>query len=263
MEWVTSDTHFGHKNTFGENGFCATRAEFSSLEEMEDTIITNWNKAVGKLDTVYHLGDLAFRGTNKQVLALVSKLNGIIVLHEGNHDSANTLRYLEKNSPLLTLPNGTTTKKIVVNQMGTRIKRNGIIYYLTHYPLGLGKFRRKIRNICGHIHEQEAYDPNVINVGVDSPEIEVELFGTPISLEEAMTLVGRKWENYMCKREGLSRELQKWVNKYDILEGQVGSRMAFEIVRDLLVGDYSDKQADTCEQFIVWWHKLQRDEEEA
>lgn len=53
--FFTSDTHFWHENIIK---FC--NRPFSSVEEMNDTIIENWNKVVGENDIVFHLGDFVF-----------------------------------------------------------------------------------------------------------------------------------------------------------------------------------------------------------
>ena len=68
--WVTSDTHFNHANIIK---YC--NRPFSSVEEMNETIIANWNKVVSQGDTVYHLGDFAL-GDKLLVLVLLECLNG-------------------------------------------------------------------------------------------------------------------------------------------------------------------------------------------
>lgn len=78
MNWFTSDTHLDHKNIIK---YC--NRPFSSIQEMNETIINNWNSVVSKEDTVYHLGDFAFGKVNE----FANKLNGKIVLIKGNHDT--------------------------------------------------------------------------------------------------------------------------------------------------------------------------------
>jgi calcineurin-like phosphoesterase family protein len=50
---------------------------------MDEALIKNWNKRVAKGDVVYHLGDFGFG----RCLDVLDRLNGIIILIEGSHDS--------------------------------------------------------------------------------------------------------------------------------------------------------------------------------
>lgn len=49
--YLTSDCHFNHLNII------KLGRPFSSIEEMNETIVSNWNDTVGEEDTVYVLGD--------------------------------------------------------------------------------------------------------------------------------------------------------------------------------------------------------------
>jgi calcineurin-like phosphoesterase family protein len=52
--FFTADTHFGHTNIIKHVG-----RPFTSVEDMDKTIIRNWNRAVCPTDTIYHLGDVS------------------------------------------------------------------------------------------------------------------------------------------------------------------------------------------------------------
>jgi len=78
MTWITADTHFGHKNIVK---YC--NRPFSTIEQMNKTLIDNWNSRVSKKDTVYFLGDFCF-GKPEQYIA---ELNGNIIFIKGSHDS--------------------------------------------------------------------------------------------------------------------------------------------------------------------------------
>ena len=63
--WLISDTHFGHENILsfrhgGPDGPLIRGNLFSSVEEMDECMIDQWNKYVKPGDKVYHLGDVFF-----------------------------------------------------------------------------------------------------------------------------------------------------------------------------------------------------------
>jgi calcineurin-like phosphoesterase family protein len=86
--WVISDTHFNHANilNFSDEHGKPSRT-FSSVEEMNETMIQRWNSVVKTGDTVYHLGDVLF-GMNKPewMDKHFPRLNGNKKLCFGNHD---------------------------------------------------------------------------------------------------------------------------------------------------------------------------------
>ena len=55
MIFFTSDLHLGH-----ENCIRLCNRPFSSIEEMDETLIENWNRKITGKDTVYILGDLIY-----------------------------------------------------------------------------------------------------------------------------------------------------------------------------------------------------------
>ena len=80
--WVTSDTHFHHRNILI---YEATNRQFKDVDEMDRAMIERWNSVVRPCDVVLHLGDVAFAG--KTITQnIVQKLNGRKWLLLGNHD---------------------------------------------------------------------------------------------------------------------------------------------------------------------------------
>ncbi len=79
--FFTADTHFGHKNIIK---YC--NRPYDHLDHMMEEMIKTWNSTVGELDTVFHLGDFSFLDRDKSAWIL-SRLNGVIILIKGNHDS--------------------------------------------------------------------------------------------------------------------------------------------------------------------------------
>ncbi len=80
MIYFTSDLHLGHHNIIR---LCDR--PFSTVEEMDETLIRNWNSKVTNGDTVYILGDLFFRNERpaEEYLKLLKGKKHLII---GNHD---------------------------------------------------------------------------------------------------------------------------------------------------------------------------------
>lgn len=160
MIFVISDTHFFHKNVIK---YC--NRPFNSVEEMNDTIINNWNKVVNKGDIVYHLGDFILNSND--VISIVKKLNGKIYFIRGNHDRKSIAYY----------------NKMGLKVIPTQTKLDEYKIILSHRPLSDDQIPKGYINIHGHIHEKELdenlFDKNKhINVSVDAINF------TPIDINE-------------------------------------------------------------------------------
>ena len=170
MVFFTSDLHLGHKSIIK---LC--NRPFDSVEEMDETLIENWNKKVKKNDIVYVVGDFIWRGAD--VGKYVSRLSGKKILVAGNHDKWASgglyARFFEK-----------ITKYEEVSLNGHQIT-------LCHYPMIEWKNSRKEGTsklgylIYGHIHNniKPEYEflfrtPNALNAGVDVNGFE------PVSFDE-------------------------------------------------------------------------------
>ena len=150
--WFTADTHFGHKNIIR---YCDR--PFSSIDEMNETLISNWNSVVGPDDLVFHLGDFSVGGAAEWT-SLLNKLNGEIFLILGNHDMNNVGQGFMRRFQCVTM------------QMLISIGKQRI--YLNHYPfLCYGGAYRNTWQLFGHVHTNQQ------STGLDSPRLK-QLFPT-------------------------------------------------------------------------------------
>ena len=139
--FFTSDTHFGHTNIIR---FC--NRPFKDAEEMNNTLIDNWNSVVGKNDIVYHLGDFAF-GSQTLWNNMLDRLNGHIHLIIGNHDMKNL-----KQGCIDRFESVSFQKQIYIE---------GKCIYLNHFPFlcyaGSYRYENPVWQIFGHVHSQDAF----------------------------------------------------------------------------------------------------------
>ena len=131
--FFTSDTHFYHPNIIR---YC--NRPFNSVEEMNETLIRNWNEVVPPDGRVFHLGDFAFGGDAEWRSAL-SRLNGKIYLILGNHDIQNVKSEVMERFEAV-------TQQMLINVDGQKI-------ILNHYPLlTFGGSYHNIWQLFGHVH---------------------------------------------------------------------------------------------------------------
>lgn len=154
--FFTSDTHFGHANSLKHG------RPFSSVEEMDETIIERWNAKVGPKDTVYHLGDVAFRNKTP-VDDYLRRLNGIKYLIIGNHDPYTT----------------EMSDQWAGTSMLMHIKLDKQLVVLCHFPLERwDQSHRGSIHLHGHEHGALPGNHQRIDVGADCWNYE------PVSLDE-------------------------------------------------------------------------------
>lgn len=166
MFFFTSDTHFGHENILK---FC--NRPFSSVEEMNEALIANWNAKVRGNDTVFILGDMFFRIADAEPILM--RLKGKKRLILGNHDGSwvkklDLGRYFESIDDFLVTSDG----------------QHGLT--LCHYPLLTWAHQKRTYMVHGHIHNDTTSDywpliaarDHVLNAGCDVNHFE------PVTFEE-------------------------------------------------------------------------------
>ena len=134
--FFTSDTHFFHENVLRYS-----KRGFGSVEEMNEAIISKWNKVVPRDGVVFHLGDFSFGG-ERQWNEMLDRLKGEIHLIVGNHD----LQMLK--SPVMNRFAEVEFQKII--QVGSEK------ILLNHYPfLCYSGAVRGQWQLFGHVHGEE------------------------------------------------------------------------------------------------------------
>jgi calcineurin-like phosphoesterase family protein len=160
MIFYTSDTHFGHSNIIK---YC--KRPYQTVEEMDEDMIRRWNSVVGRNDTVYHLGDFAFKNADA-VSNYLRRLHGHIHLVWGNHDSNQTrkLPAWASSQPYLEIKDGTDF--IVLSHYGHRV------WNRSHHGSLM---------LYGHSHGTLPGNSQSLDVGADCWDL------TPITLQQIKT----------------------------------------------------------------------------
>lgn len=130
--YFTSDWHLGHKNIH------LFRTAFSSPEEHNEFIFSNYKKIITKRDTIWFLGDMVF---SSEYLPILKELPGNKLLVAGNHD--------------IGLDEIIASK--VFNKVFAFTKYKD--YWLSHPPIHESELRGK-KNIHGHTHFKKVFSYN-------------------------------------------------------------------------------------------------------
>lgn len=182
MIFFTSDWHVGHENAIH---YC--NRPFASLAEMEDELVSRWNRRINATDTVYVLGDLALCSIQRTE-PIVKRLNGVKYLIKGNHDSYSDGQYARIGFSGVYLE--------------LKLKLFGCVVRLSHYPYALPWYRRPFAYeselrfmekrppriggeilLHGHTHtKKQVTAVGMIHVGVDAWDF------YPVSLSEIESL---------------------------------------------------------------------------
>lgn len=160
MIYFTSDCHFNAQRTID-----ISKRPFSSLEELNKTLILNWNKTVSKDDIVYILGDFGD-------LTYAKYLNGKKYFIKGNYE-----RYHYSDKELKKYFDVVCPTDVAY----IAVEYNNKLYHLqmTHEPLNLNKepMTEDHIGLFGHIHKLCMVKKYGINVGSDLH------YFTPISMD--------------------------------------------------------------------------------
>ena len=171
--FFTSDLHLGHSNVIK---YC--RRPFANADEMDATIIKNWNRVVTPKDTVYILGDFAFHSAERAI-AIARGLNGHKHLVFGNHDRGNRSKYAAGKTGG---PFQSVSDLKEINHEGQKI-------VMCHYALLTWHgSSRGAWMLHGHSHGSLKTDTKSrrLDVGVDC-------FGfTPVSFDEVAAIMAKR-----------------------------------------------------------------------
>lgn len=164
--FFTSDTHYFHANIIRYSN-----RPFSSVQEMNEKMIENYNAVVKPNDIVYHLGDFSF-GKLDETIKIASRLNGKKHLITGNHDH----KHREQKSFI---------DNFVWVKDYHELRHDNTKIVLCHYPFeswntsGHGSI-----HLHGHSHSNLGHNNKKrMDVGVDCHDY------APISLEEIIEVM--------------------------------------------------------------------------
>lgn len=160
MIWFTADEHYGHTNIIS---YC--NRPFKDVEEMNETIIKNFNDVIQTSDTVWHIGDFTLKDIH-YATDIMKQLRGVHRFIQGSHD-----RWAIK---------GDLSSMVEINVEGIRIT-------LCHYAM-----RRWPRShygswqLYGHSHGELPPEGRQYDVGVDNNNF------YPVSFEKLKEILPTK-----------------------------------------------------------------------
>lgn len=164
--FMIGDTHFCHSNIIK---YCDR--PFGSTEEMNEKLIENWNKVVGKQDRVFMMGDFALCGKEK-IIEIGKRLKGKKILILGNHEGASLKTYYEAGFEMISKYPILFNEFFILSHEPQYVQENGVY-----------------ANIFAHVHTNPMYK----SVSSRSFCVSAERINyTPISFE----IIKKQMEDY-------------------------------------------------------------------
>lgn len=150
MNFFISDTHFHHKNVLR---FCSSTRPVTTVEDMNETIIKNWNEQVTRKDNVYILGDFSFSGP-AETTNILRRLKGNLNLIRGNHD-----RWVNQE----------TSKYFDDIRDYREVTIDNTLVVMMHYPIFEWRnMHRGAFHLFGHVHGNAKVEGRAMDVGIDA-----------------------------------------------------------------------------------------------
>lgn len=153
---------------------------FASVEEMDATMVTNWNSVVSADDNVFYIGDFSFGSPNK-IIKIREQLNGRVFFIQGNHD-----KYMNKEKVRNCFE---WVKHYHELTLFDEEEEKDYFLVLCHYAFRTWNASHYGSiNIYGHSHDSLPDDPNLlqVDVGVDGWDF------TPVSFSQIKEALSKK-----------------------------------------------------------------------
>lgn len=169
MIYFTADTHFYHGNVLQYE-----RRPFQTAEEMNETLIRNWNAKVSPDDDIFILGDFTLKGPSL-ANALLEQLQGRKYLIRGNHDGFAGRESFRQDA------------FVWVRDYFELCWQNQY-FILCHYPLlSWNGMRRGSFHLHGHQHSRRYYNESNRHDNLRRLDVGVDANGmAPVSAEEIL-----------------------------------------------------------------------------
>ncbi len=183
--FLTSDWHVLHKRICEHAG-----RPFSSLDEMHQTLIDNYNSVVGEDDTCYFLGDLLI-GNFDAAMEVYRQLNGWRIVVFGNHDDGWSGNGSKKHDRYIDAGFSIAPEDVLLEYKNLNVR-------LSHFPYDASERHGSRYNeyhpvrgergedvlLHGHTHQKISINGDCYHVGVDSNNF------MPVRLEDIITEMG-------------------------------------------------------------------------
>lgn len=154
MIYFSSDLHLCH-----DKEFIYKARGFDNIDQMNESIIKNFNSIINEDDDLYLLGDLFLSNFDKGI-ELLKQLKGRIHIILGNHDSNSKIKQYRK------------LDRVVDISYANLFKFKDYKFFLCHYPCMTSNHQgnsETVYCIHGHTHSKDKFEfEDSYNVAVDA-----------------------------------------------------------------------------------------------